>query len=106
MNKEALKGVRIADFSWVWAGPYSTLLLSFMGAEVIKIESKKRIDQTRQGSITTGDDFEGFNASPIFNNANLNKKSISLDLKSPKVWSSPSGLWPRATWLWRICAPA
>ena len=84
MNKEALKGVRIADFSWVWAGPYSTLLLSFMGAEVIKIESKKRIDQTRQGSITTGDDFEGFNASPIFNNANLNKKSISLDLKSPK----------------------
>ena len=84
MDKVALKGVRVADFSWVWAGPYSTLLLTFLGAEVIKIESRKRIDQTRQGSITTGDDFEGFNASPIFNNANLNKKSVSLDLKSPE----------------------
>lgn len=80
MDKEALKGIRIADFSWVWAGPLATLLFSFMGAEVIKIESQKRIDQTRQGSITTGDSFKGFNASPIFNNANLNKKSVTLDL--------------------------
>lgn len=84
MNKDALKGLRVADFSWVWAGPYATLLLSFLGAEIIKIESRKRIDQTRQGSITTGDDFEGYNASPIFNNANLNKKSVSLDLKRPQ----------------------
>ena len=84
MNQDALKGIRIADFSWVWAGPYGTLLLSFLGAEVIKIESRKRIDQTRQGSITTGDDFEGYDASPIFNNANLNKKSVSIDLKSPE----------------------
>ena len=82
INSEALKNIRIADFSWVWAGPYGTLLLSFLGAEIIKIESHARIDQTRQGSITTGDDFEDFNASPTFNNANLNKKSISLDLKS------------------------
>lgn len=84
MNKQALSGVRIADFSWVWAGPYATLLLSFLGAEVIKIESRKRVDQTRQGSITTGDDYEGYDASPIFNNANLNKKSVSLDLKNPR----------------------
>jgi benzylsuccinate CoA-transferase BbsF subunit len=84
MNKHALEGIRVADFSWVWSGPYTTLLLSFLGAEVIKIESHKRIDQTRQGSITTGDDFEGFNASPIFNNANLNKKGISIDLKNPQ----------------------
>jgi benzylsuccinate CoA-transferase BbsF subunit len=80
MNRDALKGVRVADLSWVWAGPLATLLLSFLGAEVIKIESRKRIDQTRHGSITTGDDFPDYNASPIFNNANLNKKSITLDL--------------------------
>lgn len=84
MNREALAGIRIADFSWVWAGPLATLLLSFLGAEVIKIESRKRIDQTRQGSITTGDSFAGVNASPIFNNANLNKKGVTLDLSRPE----------------------
>ncbi|HOG45963.1 MAG TPA: CoA transferase [Anaerolineae bacterium] len=84
MNRDALQGVRIADFSWVWAGPLATLLLSFLGAEVIKIESRKRIDQTRHGSITTGDDFPNYDASPIFNNANLNKKGVTLDLKRPE----------------------
>ena len=84
MEQEALKGIRVADFSWVWAGPYGTLLLSFLGADVIKIESRNRVDQTREGSITTGDDFEGVNASPIFNNANLNKKSITINLKDPE----------------------
>ena len=84
MNSDALKGIRIADFSWVWAGPLATLLLSFMGAEVIKIESRKRIDQTRHGSITTGDSFSNFDASPIFNNANLNKKGVTIDLSRPE----------------------
>jgi benzylsuccinate CoA-transferase BbsF subunit len=84
MNKDALKGIRIADFSWVWAGPYATTLLSFLGAEVIKIESRKRVDQTRQGSIMTGDNFNGYDSSPTFNNANLNKKSISIDITNPR----------------------
>ena len=84
MNSDALKGIRVADFSWVWAGPLATLLLSFMGAEVIKIESRKRIDQTRHGSITTGDSFSNFDASPIFNNANLNKKGVTIDLSRPE----------------------
>jgi benzylsuccinate CoA-transferase BbsF subunit len=84
MNRDALKGIRVADFSWVWAGPLATLLLSFMGAEVIKIESRKRLDQTRHGSITTGDSFSDFDASPIFNNANLNKKGVTIDLSRPE----------------------
>lgn len=83
-NAEALRGIRIADFSWVWSGPLATLLLSFLGAEVIKIESRKRLDQTRQGTITTGDSFSDFNASPTFNNANLNKKSVTIDLSRPE----------------------
>ncbi|MCD8068321.1 MAG: CoA transferase [Lachnospiraceae bacterium] len=85
MKNEALSGIKIADFSWVWAGPYASELLSFLGADVVKIESKKRIDQTRQGSMTMGADFEGYNASPIFNNANLNKRSVSLNLKKPEA---------------------
>jgi benzylsuccinate CoA-transferase BbsF subunit len=84
MNSDALKGIRVADFSWVWAGPLATLLLSFMGAEVIKIESRKRIDQARRGSITTGDSFSNYDASPIFNNANLNKKGVTIDLSHPE----------------------
>jgi benzylsuccinate CoA-transferase BbsF subunit len=84
MNHAALKGVRVADFSWVVAGPVATMLLSFMGAEVIKIESRKRIDQTRQGSISTGDTFAQHDASPMFNNANLNKQGVTIDLSRPE----------------------
>ena len=78
----ALKGVRVADFSMVWAGPYATAVLGYMGAEIIKIESRKHVDQTRQGSITLGEDYDGVNSSPIFNNANLNKKSVSIDIST------------------------
>ena len=84
MFHEALKGIRIADFSWVWAGPYATSLLSYMGAEVIKIESRGRVDQTRKGSIMNGDNFNGYDSSPTFNNANLNKQSISIDITKPE----------------------
>jgi crotonobetainyl-CoA:carnitine CoA-transferase CaiB-like acyl-CoA transferase len=37
MNRTALQGIRVADFSWLWAGSYATGLLALMGAEVIKI---------------------------------------------------------------------
>ena len=80
MSKMALEGIRVADFSWVWAGPYCTSLLGYLGAEVIKIESMKRVDQTRKGSIMNGDSFEGVNSSPTFNNANLNKKGVAIDI--------------------------
>ena len=84
MFQDALKGIRIADFSWVWAGPYATSLLSYMGAEVIKIESHGRIDQTRKGSIMNGDNFSGYDSSPTFNNANLNKQGVTLDITKPE----------------------
>lgn len=84
MSKQALKGIRVADFSWVWAGPYATSLLSYLGAEVIKIESRKRVDQTRQGSIMNGDNFRGVDSSPTFNNANLNKKGVTIDITRPE----------------------
>jgi benzylsuccinate CoA-transferase BbsF subunit len=54
MSRLPLEGIRIADFSWAWAGPYATLLLAFMGAEVIKIETSKRPDHTRLRALTTG----------------------------------------------------
>jgi len=42
-----LAGIRVANFGWVWAGPVVGQTLSFLGAEVFKIESRARIDMTR-----------------------------------------------------------
>lgn len=84
MFQNALNGIRVADFSWIWAGPYAASLLAYMGAEVIKIESRSRIDQTRKGTIMDTDNFDGLNYSPTFNNANLNKKGVSLDISTPE----------------------
>jgi len=45
-NVLPLQGVRVADFCWVWIGPYCCKLLAMLGAEVIKVEGHKRTDLT------------------------------------------------------------
>ncbi|MFA5374954.1 MAG: CoA transferase [Dehalococcoidia bacterium] len=80
-----LEGVRIADFTWAWAGPYATELLAFLGAEVIKIESSHRPDHARIRSLTLGLSTKHLNNSPVFNDLNLNKMSLALDLTKPKA---------------------
>jgi crotonobetainyl-CoA:carnitine CoA-transferase CaiB-like acyl-CoA transferase len=76
----ALDGIRIIDFSKALAGPYCTMLLADMGAEVIKVEMP--------GS---GDDSRGWGPPFIegeaayFLSVNRNKKSITLNLKDPKA---------------------
>ena len=84
MENGALSGIRIADFSWAWAGSYATELLAFMGAEVIKIESMQRPDHTRLRAFTTGQVFESLDQSYVFNHINLNKQSIRLNLSKTK----------------------
>jgi len=85
MYSSALQGVRVADFTWLWAGAYATTLLAFLGAEVIKIESMARIDASRQMSITLAKKYDGADNSPIFNDINLNKLSVRLDLRKPEA---------------------
>ena len=54
MSKLPLEGIRIADFTQVVQGPYATMLMGQMGAEVIKVETESRtaMDQRMAGAFT------------------------------------------------------
>lgn len=75
-----LTGIRVLDLSRVLAGPYATMILGDLGAEVIKVERPGRGDDTREwGPPFVGP--EGRQESTYFLSANRNKRSIELDLK-------------------------
>jgi len=76
---QALTGIRVLDLSRVLAGPYCTMILGDLGAEVIKVEAPGGSDETRKW----GPPFqEGVSA--YYLSANRNKKSITVNLKSEK----------------------
>ena len=81
-HRGPLAGYRIVDFTWAWAGPYGAMLLALLGAETIKVESATRIDHSRQRSLAMGAFKGGLNQAPMFNELNLNKMSIQLNLKT------------------------
>ena len=84
MDSEALRGVRVADFSWAIAAPIATWIMALMGAEVIKIESARRPDHLRTVMDTFGVHYPSLEACPIFNQLNLNKLNVSIDLRKPE----------------------
>ena len=73
-----LEGVRVLDFGWVWAGAVPGQMLAFLGAEVIKVETRKRLDYMRQGRaiVKHAPDTE---QQPMFHNINRGKLSLSID---------------------------
>jgi len=77
-NHLPLAGVRVLDVSQVMAGPFCSMLLGDMGADVIKIEPVEGGDQARRamGFKLKGSDSLGFI------NMNRNKRSLALNLKS------------------------
>jgi crotonobetainyl-CoA:carnitine CoA-transferase CaiB-like acyl-CoA transferase len=76
-----LAGVRIVDLTQALAGPYCTMLLADLGADVIKVESP-RGDMTRfSGPFTDDDQERAFGG--YFASLNRSKRSIVLDLKTP-----------------------
>ncbi|MBI4516793.1 MAG: CoA transferase [Deltaproteobacteria bacterium] len=79
-----LSGIRVADFTWVWAGPYCTLQLAHLGAEVIRIESSARPCVTRLLPPWADGEF-GVNRSGYFNQYNQGKLSLALDLREARA---------------------
>src|SRR3989441_4079168 len=82
MARLPLEGIRVADFTWVWAGPFCTLQLAHLGAEVIRIETAARPCVTRL-LPPWPDNKPGLNRSGYFNQYNQGKRSLTLDLKKP-----------------------
>jgi crotonobetainyl-CoA:carnitine CoA-transferase CaiB-like acyl-CoA transferase len=73
-----LERLVVLDFSRVLAGPFSTMILAELGAEVIKIEQPRGGDETRSWEPRLGDA-----ESAYFFAFNRSKKSLTLDLRKP-----------------------
>ncbi|MGD0068204.1 MAG: CoA transferase, partial [Streptosporangiaceae bacterium] len=83
-----LAGLRVLDLSWVLAGPAVGRFLADAGADVIKVESRSRPDNTRRArSLPAGDGQAGpaadpLNRVPMFHSLNAGKRSVQIDLRS------------------------
>ena len=78
MTSQSLSHIRVLDLSRVLAGPWCTQNLADLGAEVIKIENR---DQGGDATRSMGPFFLGEHDSQFFQAFNLNKKSVTLNLK-------------------------
>jgi len=78
-SEQALRGVRVLDFSRILAGPFCTMILGDLGAEIVKVERPGVGDDTR----TWGPPFAG-GESAYYLCCNRNKRSIALDLGKPR----------------------
>ncbi|MBM4254696.1 MAG: CoA transferase [Deltaproteobacteria bacterium] len=85
MARLPLEGIRVADFTWVWAGPFCTLQLAHLGAEVIRVETSTRPCITRLIPPWPNGQSTGVNSSGYFNQYNQGKRSLSLNLKKSEA---------------------
>ena len=84
MAELPLSGVRVLDFTWAWAGPFCTLQLAHLGAEVIRLETSKRVCVTR-AIPPFADNVPGPNRAGYFNQYNQGKRSVLLNLSKPEA---------------------
>ena len=76
--EQILSDIRVLDLTHVWYGPWCTMLLAEMGAEVIKVEPPwGAIDRIAEGARFSRDSY-------TFHHLNINKKAITLNLKTEK----------------------
>lgn len=79
-----LAGVRVSDLSWAWSGPYLTMSLAMLGAEVIKVESPTRLDIHRQQPPFVAGSEASYERAAGHLLTNRGKLSLESDLKSPE----------------------
>jgi len=88
MSVLPLSKYRVVDFGTAWAGPMAAQLLADLGAEVIKVESRTRLDGLRLGRPIVGEDIAGGDRGfwpelqPVFHGINRNKLGVTLNLKA------------------------
>lgn len=75
---DALTGIRVLDFTMVMSGPFATRLLADLGAEVLKVETLDGDQVRARPPLVDGQ-------SRYFGHLNAGKRSIAVDLKSPKI---------------------
>ncbi len=84
MNQLPLQDIRVLEFCWMVAGPYACMLLATLGAEVIRVESHKRTDLMRRTVVWPVYEPTPVRVPPnqgmLYNYANRNKRSVTLDL--------------------------
>ncbi|XP_018356683.1 PREDICTED: succinate--hydroxymethylglutarate CoA-transferase [Trachymyrmex septentrionalis] len=80
-NRSPLNGVRVLDLTRIVAGPYCTMILGDLGAEILKIERPDGGDEARKWGPPF---FQGTQESTYFMSVNRNKKSVCIDLKKGK----------------------
>jgi len=89
-SADALAGYRVLDFGTAFASPMAAHLLADMGAEVIKIESRTRLDGLRLGRPIVGEDIAGGDRGewpeyqPVFHGLNRSKLGITVNIKHPE----------------------
>ncbi|MCY4581206.1 MAG: CoA transferase [Chloroflexi bacterium] len=76
-----LEGIRVVDLTRILAGPYCTMILADLGADVVKVEQPGGDQARRNGPFFTGSD--GQPRSTYFTSVNRGKRSIVIDLKNP-----------------------
>jgi benzylsuccinate CoA-transferase BbsF subunit len=82
-SDHALTGLKVLDLSWALAGPLTTRTLAVHGAEVVKVEWRRRPDATRVTAPFYGGK-PGINTAPAFSDFNAGKLSAAIDLARPE----------------------